>query len=246
MSQFEQEGVNEDVEVVSQPVLEERAQEEVQASATTNSQEEKKESATPRDEAADRVYQWRNLREAKERAERERDEARRLLQEGTRKPEQPTEEELNLADDELLEHKHLKSFKKKQEQRFAAVEQQIAESQLRALYPDFDRVVNAETIAMLRDADPEIADSIAANPNLFSKASAAYKTIKRYGFAGEDVYNKQKEKVSNNINKPRPVTSISPQEGESPLSRANAFAEGLTPELAKQLWKEMQEARKKT
>ena len=37
---------------------------------------------------------------------------------------------------------------------------------------------------------------------------------------------------------------MSPQQGDSPLSRANAFANGLTPELRVQLIKEMEEARK--
>jgi len=50
--------------------------------------------------------------------------------------------------------------------------------------------------------------------------------------------------VQANTAKPRPLTSVSPQSGESPLSRANAFAEGLTPELKKNLFKEMQEAKK--
>ena len=42
------------------------------------------------------------------------------------------------------------------------------------------------------------------------------------------------------------VTSVSPQEGAAgPLSKANAFADGLTPDLKKQLYQEMIDARKK-
>jgi hypothetical protein len=47
-----------------------------------------------------------------------------------------------------------------------------------------------------------------------------------------------------NASKPKPLASVSPQQGDSPLSRANAFANGLTPELQKQLRQEMEEARK--
>lgn len=36
---------------------------------------------------------------------------------------------------------------------------------------------------------------------------------------------------------------LSPQQGDSPLSKANAFANGLTEDLKKQLQKEMFEAR---
>ena len=53
-----------------------------------------------------------------------------------------------------------------------------------------------------------------------------------------------KRKAQENSAKPRPMASVSPQQGESPLSHANAFANGLTPELQKQLWKEMQDAKK--
>jgi hypothetical protein len=84
------------------------------------------------------------------------------------------------------------------------------------------------------------------NPNFYSQAKSAYRAIKMYGFAKEDAYSKQRDTVQKNVSKPRPLSSVSPQEGQSPLSRANAFAEGLTPELASELWKEMNHYRKKS
>ena len=54
-----------------------------------------------------------------------------------------------------------------------------------------------------------------------------------------------RSKARENHAKPRPISSIGAQEGDGPLSKANAFANGLTDELKQQLLKEMQEARKR-
>jgi len=145
----------------------------------------------------------------------------------------------------------LKQYQQYNEQRIAELENRLIENQIKSQYPDFDAVVNNDTIGMLKDADPELVESLVANPNMYSKAVAVYKSIKRYGLAGpghEDVpankareYAKAKEKVSNNMSKPRTLSSISPQRGDSPLSRTNAFAEGLTDEIKAQTWKEMQD-----
>ena len=218
----------EDTIAVSEPVPSEQS-------------EEKKE------ELSQEVQNWRALREKATQAEKERDEALRRLQEReSHLQERENIKEEEVRDDDLLEGKHLKSFEKKQAQRIASLEYQLIESRLKSEYPDFNTVVTNDTLGMLRDTDPELAESIAANPNIYSKAVAAYRSIKRYDLYKNDVYSREKEKVHSNTIKPRPASSLSPQQGESPLSHANAFAEGLTPELKQQLWKEMQECRKKS
>jgi len=201
----------------------------------------------PEDESVERVTNWRRLREAKERAERERDEALRQLQGNSqyKREEQPVAPEFNLADDDLAEGKHLKAIKQDNANRMAQIEMQLVEQRIKAQFPDFESVVNQDTLGMLRDEDPELAESIRSNKNMHSQMVTAYKSIKRYGFAPSDKFAKDKEKAATNAAKPRPTASVSPQQGDSPLSRANAFADGFTPELAKQLWKEMQEIRKK-
>jgi len=192
------------------------------------------------------VQDWRALREKTERAERERDEAIKMLQQQQNAvyQQQPESKEFNVGDDDLIEGKHLKHQKQDIDQRFAQLEERLIEAHIKTKYPDFDDVVTPETLGMLRDTDPELAESIAANPNIQSKAIAVYKSIKRCGLAKPTSYDRSKEKVNNNFTKPRTVTSISPQQGDSPLSRANAFAEGLTDDVKAQVWKEMQEIMK--
>jgi hypothetical protein len=68
--------------------------------------------------------------------------------------------------------------------------------------------------------------------------------IKKLGIYTEDTYQADRERAQNNANKPRPLASVSPQQGESALSHANPFAGGLTPELKTSLLKEMEAARK--
>jgi hypothetical protein len=120
------------------------------------------------------------------------------------------------------------------------------ESRIRSQFPDYDNVVNMETIKALKQTEPELAASLYANPNFLEKAIGTYKAIQKLGLQVSNEYDADKAIAHKNAAKPRTLTSISPQQGESPLSRANAFANGLTPELQKQLWKEMQELRKRS
>jgi hypothetical protein len=71
----------------------------------------------------------------------------------------------------------------------------------------------------------------------------AYKMIKLLNIHRDTSYDADKLKAQQNLAKPKSLSSIAPQKSESPLSHANAFANGLTPELKDQLVKEMFAAR---
>ena len=200
---------------------------------------------------------WKELRTQKEQAERERDEALRILRdiELQRQASQhavPQEDdEIRLAPDELAEGKHLSKVDrkiKKLEEQIQQYHQKTAEltaeARLKAQYPDFDKVVSADNVKTLREEFPELAETLNANNNLYSKAVAAYTMIKKMGIHVEDVFQSERQQVQKNIAKPKVIASLSPQQGDSPLSKANAFANGLTPELQAALRKEMDEARR--
>ncbi len=172
------------------------------------------------------------LRETAKRAEYERDEMYRRLQqiEAGKKVEQ--------SPDDIAEVRHIRELEEK-------IDRKLTQYNLKSQYPDFDEVVNDETIASLRDLYPDIAAALHASPNNEAKGSSVYKIIKKMGIYREDTFKNEKEQAVNNATKPRPLTSVSPQQGESPLARANAFANGLTDELREQLRKEMYQARMK-
>jgi len=202
---------------------------------------------------------WRELENAKTKAERERDELLVLLkqQQWQQQPQQqqaaPKEdaEYVLPGDNDIVEGKHLTSVQKelravksqlKQFQQQSA--SALAEARLKSKYPDFDQVVTPEAISALKTIDPDAAYALDATTDLYSKAILAYKTLKNNGIVPQEANEEDKMRIQKNSVKPRPLVSVSPQQGESPLSRANAFANGLTPTLQAQLRKEMEEARK--
>lgn len=191
------------------------------------------------------------LRQQKEKAERERDELVahfKKLQE-QQQPTNKQDDEPELGPDDLVEWKYvqkkLKGIEDKIAQQYAQQEQYSAEARLKSQYPDFDKVVTQENIEMLRDQFPELAATISrSSSDTYSKAASAYTMIKRLGIAPDETLEQSRTTATNNAHKPRPLSSMSPQQGNSPLTKANAFANGLTDELKSSLWKEMKEARK--
>lgn len=187
-----------------------------------------------------------------EKYERELEEYRRQLQSLQQKKEDtPSAPELNLGDDDIAEGKHLRQFEKKVkdlEKKLQSYEQKSttsnAEMRLKTQYPDIEKVVTQDNLKTLQEVDPDLFMSLQYNPDVYSKGSLAYRQIKSLGIYKEDKFVQQKDQVTHNMNKPRPANSLSPQQGESPLSHANAFANGLTPELKKKLYKEMLDSSK--
>ncbi len=198
---------------------------------------------------------WRLMREREKQLERERDEAHRKLKEYESliaSKQHVEEDEVNLNPDDIPEWKHVDKKIKGLEKKLAGYQQMAAEAaveaRLKAQYPDFDSVVNANSIDILKTTYPELASTINSSGDLYNKAVSAYTIIRNMGIMPEsNSYARDRELAHKNTSKPRPLASVSPQEGsDGPLSKANAFANGLTEELKTQLYKEMMEIRKRT
>ena len=213
---------------------------------------------------------FKEVRMAKERAERERDALMSQMldmqsklqsnQQNNQQVKQPIVEEREWFDDldpeSLVEGKQLqkvaqdfKAMKKQLQQQQAQSQQLATEAKIRSQYPDFDQVFNSGTITSLNEMYPDVANALRVMPDDYNKATAAYTMIKNLGiYKGNEVkkpaYESDVLKAKVNASKPRPLTSVNPQQGDSPLSKANAFANGLTKELKAQMLKEMNEARK--
>lgn len=221
------------------------AEEQVLEESTQEAQEDQQEAPKPKSNEY-------NIRQLRAKAE-ERDYYYRRAQElealRNQPAQAPQEDDVEPNPDDLVEWKQIKKRFNKLEAEINHYKQQsatsTAESRIKMQYPDFESVVNSDTIAMLREQYPELAATVNASNDLYTKASAAYTLIKKLNIAPDTQYASDRERATKNALKPRPLTSVSPQQGESPLSRANAFANGLTPELRSQLLKEMQEAKKK-
>ncbi len=227
-------------QVVEQP--QEVVEQETQEQPTQPTQQ-----AQPVDE---KERNFAALREARERAERERDEAIAYIRQLQQKPNTEQEEEVNYAPDDLVEWKAVQKKFNKLEQKLNQYEHQTAyqvtEARLKSQFQDFDQVVTKENIEALRIAYPEIAQSLHATPDIYNKAVSTYNIIKRFGIGEQQPNNLyEKQLIQKNMAKPRSVNSVSPQQGESPLNKANEFANGfLTDERKAQLWQEMQNIRR--
>lgn len=228
-------------------------QEETETSPVQENNVAQETQQVPQVESA-QAKNFRQLREKAERAERERDELVRLLkeQQQNKQTQSQDDDEIRLAPDDLAEGKHLSKIEKKYkrlEEQFKQYQAQTAEAvveaKIKAQYPDFDKVVSRDNIEALRGSYPELAQTLNASSDLYSKAVSAYTLIKKLGIAQEDLYQAGRERAIKNAIKPKPSAAVSPQTGNSPLSKANAFAGGeFTKELQEQMFKEMNEARK--
>jgi hypothetical protein len=198
---------------------------------------------------------WKQLRQQRERAERERDEAyqliRQMQQQQPQQQQESDDDELNIDPDTYAEGKHLSKVDRKVrklEEQLRQYQQQSQsqsiESRIIAQYPDFDKVVSVDNIEKLKEDFPELSATLHSSNDLYSKAISTYKLIKKLGISHDNMYDKEQAMVQKNAAKPKPSAAINPQRGDSPLSKANAFENGLTDELRKQLQREMFDAMK--
>ena len=223
------------------PIVEEQEQ-KVQES---NEQVEQQQEQAP--QLSKEEINFASLRKAKESAEHERDMYYRKLQEIERSQQsaKQAKKKVDIGDDDLVEGKHLREIRSELQESKRELKEALNKANIKAQYPDFYSVVTPETIKQLEAAYPEVASSINSSPDFYNKASAAYTVIKKLGiYTGHD-NTSNKNVVKKNTSKPRPISSVSPQQGDSPLTQANAFANGLTRELKQKLIREMNDARSK-
>lgn len=204
---------------------------------------------------------FKELRLAKEKAERERDALMQQMMamynqqkpEGKVSPVEQIEEDISnfsIDEDALVEGKHvkkvvneIKNLKSQLKSYQNQTKEMAIESKIKNDFPDFEKVVSVQNVEILNQSFPEIAQSLKDTQDLYNKAAAAYRIIKTFGIH-KDIHEVDRARAIANAQKPRPLASVSPQQGDSPLSKANAFANGMTPELKEQLRKEMAAARK--
>lgn len=210
-------------------LLEEQTEQQLIENDPDFNQDESEQASEPEVQESDAERNLANLRrlrrEEKERYERElRERDERLARYENKQQQSP------LSD-------HEKLLKKVEE-----LERSNVEAQIKLKHPDVDEVVSAENIQVLIDEHPEIANVLRSTPDLKDKTLAAYKFIKQLGISKSSDINPDALRAQKNAVKPRSLSSIA--NGNSALSHANMFAQGLTPELKESLLREMVESSK--
>lgn len=220
----------------------EQSEEQSASSTEANQQARKKRN--------DAEYNWAEAnRKMKEMSQR----LKEYESERNQKPAHDPFEELDkLADDDIVTKAQARKLAEKiaKEAAQQAVRQREAatvDERLSLKYSDFADVVTPEAIEELKQTEPELTYSLANNPDPFAQGVAAYKLIKRLNIQQDKSemtkINSEKKKAEVNSQKPISVNSIS--KSNSAIGNAHIFENGLTPELKKQLYKEMQDARKR-
>ena len=205
---------------------------------------------------------WKTIRDRMAAAEKRAQDLEQALKQAQSKPDDQSPDEdlsINIEEDALAEGKHLKKvdkrfnkmqkeleqYKQELKQAQQQTQQQTIRQNLKTQFPDFEQVCNDENIARLQVQEPELYKMLDSSSDLYATGVSAYKMIKQMGIASpQDFYSAERALAHKNSLKPKPLASISPQQGDSPLSKANAFANGLTDDVKKSLWKEMEDIRK--
>lgn len=221
--------------------------------------------STPAPRESSKEMNFRALREKASQLERERNEALQRIEALERAVKQtqqgaPTntpsfdeeDEGIDINPDDYAEGKHvaklqkqirkitneLKSYKTQSET-------MLVEQRLKMQYPDFDAIVTKENLDSLRLTYPELYQTLSTSNNIYNAGVSAYTMLKRLGIAADEQAFMEKQQLLKNSSKPRSLNTVAPQTGDSPLSKANAFANGLTEDLRRKLYEEMVMAAKK-
>lgn len=207
---------------------------------------------------------FKALRQSAERAERERDEALRLLRErDLRDREQqgrtnvtPISDDFDLAEDGYVEPKHVKRVL--QETRAVRKEladykqktaRELQEMMLYKQHPDIDNIVTPENIELLKELKPAYARQLSelyAQERIYEAGDLAYSYLNDLGIikpknTPKD-YSADKARAHINTTKPKPMVSGTTVKNESPLARANAYAGDLNDADMKRYYAELEAA----
>lgn len=221
-------------EVQEAPVEEAVVQEEVV--------EEKVSTIVPTKKSVD--YNWQEARRIMREQEQQ---IRELREQMTARVKEPDELD-KLSDDDLINAKQAKVLAERHARKIAEEairrrEAETVEDRIKAKLPDFDEVVSMENLDKLKYLKPSLARSLASNTDPYDQALAVYDAIK---MLEEPIMRKpdlkEKAQALKNANKPISANAASKQ---SAIGNAHMFENGLTPELKKQLYKEMQDCAKR-
>ena len=187
----------------------------------------------------DADYNWQEARRRMADLERIAREQQQTI-ERLSKSQAPEDDLSSLSNDDILtvaQAKKLNEYRSKKDQmEFQRQKEEI----LKLKYPDIDQVLSQENIAYFEQNEPELAESLLSLQDPIKMKQAAYKLIKKT-IPPTTPPSMEKKKAELNAKKPVSVQAVSKN---SAIGNASLFENGLTPELRKQLWSEMQAASK--
>ena len=184
---------------------------------------------------------WKEIRNALKDLKKENQYLRQQALQAQQTQKQPTQPDPD-DDEPYVTPRKLEKRIHDLETQLKAKDAESVEDRLRYKYSDYDEVVSTDNVEYLQQHDPELVMSIQRlSDDPYKQATAAYKLLKKTDYYMNKGSVEDKNKAENNSRKPVSVQSVRKQ---GVLSETNRFANGLTNDLKKSLWKEMQQARK--
>lgn len=119
-------------------------------------------------------------------------------------PEEPDDEYINKGRVKRVAQKSIEPLKKEIDdlkKELANKRKQDRFNSLKNKFPDFDEVVNAETIALFEQKDPELAEQLAKNTDPYEIGLQSYKYIKYSGILEEVPGKRRRKEVEEKIEK---------------------------------------------
>lgn len=204
-----------------------------------------------RPSSEDQERNWRALRQKAEEAERRAEAAERqsgeysnLLKGFMENNKKPEDEE---DDSDIPTFGQTKKTIRTEAEKIAReiVQQTLAERdeadaprRVRKEFSDFDEIVTKQNVDYLIENEPELAALLKNEKSEYRKSIGAYKYIKALKL-NKDSVEAMKQDADRNMAKPVSPNAVGTRNS---VGNANVFANGLTPDLKKQLHQEMIEA----
>lgn len=197
-------------------------------------QEPEVKKAAPRQET-EKEINLRILRERAEAAERRAYELEYAMKQAqaAQQPQQVVDEDDFAIDDDDVpvgrqikkQFKSLKNQLKETQARLDSLNQRTsleqAEIKLNNKFKDFNSIVTQDNIRQLAETDPDAYRGIMANQDMYDRGYMAYQYLSRMT-GDRNIYNVEK-RLEENKTKPRAAANVTPQTGETPLSRVGDY-----------------------
>lgn len=214
----------------------ENAQEEVVPPETIDVPEEVVSEPSPpqkeeKKEESDKEFNFRLLREERERLKSENEEFRRQIQ-SLHSPESPKVAQSDgegLDDSDLVEYKQLKAIKKELD----SLRYSIVPDKLRAKFKDFDEIVNQESLQKLSREHQETFATINAQTDPYLAGVSAYEFLK-----SKEMANKSSPQPTERVTPKKVPMSSAAVKNSSPLNNIADYGGRLTKEMKDRFYKE--------
>jgi hypothetical protein len=231
---------------VEENVEQEVAQAAVPAEESQSAEELQKAEAFAK-KSDDQDRNWKEARRKMQELERKAEEQQEVIRKLTA-PKAEDDELDKLGDEDIVTKAQARKLASRMAEEIAQRvikqrEDSTVDERLQIKYPDFAQVVTKENIELLKETEPELAESLSYNPDPYKQGIAAYKLLKKAGIeSAAPTSSREKEKAVQNGQKPMSVNAVTKQ---SAIGNAHIFENGLTKELKASLLQEMREAAKR-